>query len=156
MIDYLSSYLFSASSRQRCNCDRSSASSTDIFFIARRSRRALQHRPTSRIGSSPLPQPMCYPRQARCVNKSVRMSLDAWGASLLYGHGFHACPKGTFLNTPTTSAGASDRDALRRETLHSQHPVKTSLPRKVCVPLFAPSPLPRRQSENQLGLVAAL
>ena len=32
------SVLFSASSRQRCNCDRSSASSTDIFIIARRSR----------------------------------------------------------------------------------------------------------------------
>ena len=45
--------------------------------------RALRHRPTRWIGSSPLPQPMCYPRQARCVNNSVRVSLDAWGASLL-------------------------------------------------------------------------
>ena len=30
--------LFAVSSRQRCNCDRSSASSTDIFFIARYSK----------------------------------------------------------------------------------------------------------------------
>ena len=44
---------------------------------------ALRHRPTRWIGSSPLPQPMCHPWQARCVNNSVRMSLDAWGASLL-------------------------------------------------------------------------
>ena len=38
--------------------------------------RALRHRPTKWIGSSPLPQPMCYLRQAKCVNSSVRMSLD--------------------------------------------------------------------------------
>ena len=40
--------------------------------------RALRHRPTRWIGSSPLPQPMCHPWQARCVNNLVRMSLDAW------------------------------------------------------------------------------